>query len=69
MTQDEVIIYKISRKNILKLIIANLNTVQLKSSDFQILMYVIYSKPEVFISFDKRLKREYTKIASNKDKL
>jgi predicted nucleic acid-binding protein len=50
------------------LILKYLMLIQLKSSDFQILIYVIKFTPDAFITFDKRLRREYNKLA-NKNEL
>ena len=68
-TDKKIHFCKMNRSNTENLIIKYLTYIQLKSSDFQILMYVIKYKPDKFISFDKQLKREYSKITFNQNLL
>jgi predicted nucleic acid-binding protein len=68
-THIKIHICKIRRSKIENLIINHLELIKLKSSDFQILMYVINYNPSILITFDKKLKREYSKLAFNKNVL
>lgn len=49
--------------NLEKLVFSHLDSLNLKSSDFQILIYVIKFNPSFFFSFDKKCKKEYSKIS------
>ena len=60
--KDQTKIVKLDLLKVEYLILKYANIIALKSSDFQILIYVITLKPNLFISFDKKLTREYNKI-------